>query len=208
MTVGEYRRFVEDGGYDDARWWEAGGFRQWPTPESWDGQSQFPNRPAVGVSWFEAVAFCAWARSNLGWAGCRLPTEAEWERAARGPAGHRFPWGEDDAEPSRLNCDESKIGHATPVGIYPLGATPDGIHDLAGNVWEWCQDWYGPYEQGSTSNPRGPSSGERNVLRGGSWYNLARTCRAAGRYRYLPVIRDVVIGFRAVVGVGGGPVDG
>jgi hypothetical protein len=133
VTVGQYQRFVEDGGYREERWWQAGGFGEFSEPGGWDEQLQYPARPVVGVSWYEASAYCAWA-------GCRLPTSAEWQRAAAGTEEREYPWGNEPADPSRLNYDESRIGHPTPVGIYPLGATPDGIYDMAGNVWEWCAD--------------------------------------------------------------------
>jgi formylglycine-generating enzyme required for sulfatase activity len=125
----------------------------------------YPSRPVVGVSWFEATAFCAWA-------GVRLPTEAQWERAARGTTGRKFPWGDQPPDESRLNFApdwNANVGHPTPVGIYPLGNTPEGICDLAGNVWEWCADWFAGYPQKAASNPTGPESGESRVFRGGSW---------------------------------------
>ena len=124
----------------------------------------------VNVSWYEAAAYCAWA-------GCRLLTEAEWERAARGTVGRKYPWGNQAAEPSRLNFGASQIGHPTPVGIYPLGATPDGIHELAGNVWEWCADSYAAYPSEAVSNPRGPKQATARVPRGGSWADVAGSCR-------------------------------
>jgi len=148
VTVGEYRHFVEQGGYGDEQYWQAGGFQQWQAPDNWEEQLQYPNRPVVYVSWYEASAYAAWC-------GVRLPTEAEWERAARGTEGRKYPWGNEDPNPSLLNY-QSNIGRATPVGVYPRGATPEGILDMAGNVWEWCQDWFGDYPAGRVSNPSGP----------------------------------------------------
>lgn len=190
VTVGQYVRFVEDEGYEDQRWWTAGGFGQFTQPDGWDAQLQFPSRPVVSVSWFEAAAFCAWAR-------CRLPTEAECERAARGTEGRRYPWGSEPADPSRLNFRDSKIGHPTPVGIYPIGATPEGTRDMAGNVLEWCEDWYQRYTAERVSNPRGPQQATYRVYRGGGWASDAGFCRSAYRYDWsVPAYRLEFVGFR------------
>ena len=196
VTVSEYRDFVEHGGYTDRRWWAAGGFGERESPEDWTEQLQFPNRPVVGVSWFEAMAYCAWA-------GCRLPTEAEWERAARGTEGRTFPWGNARPDATRLNY-EMNVGHPTPVGVYPRGATPDGIRDMAGNVWEWCLDGFASYGTQDRSNPRGPAPGAevRAVVRGGSWDGGARVARSAFRFDVHPGCRLDDLGFR-VVGAGG-----
>ena len=130
------------------------------------------------MSWFEAAAYARWA-------GVRLLTEAEWERAARGGAGGReYPWGNEAPSPRRANYDEGKVGHPTPVGLYPLGATPEGIQDLAGNVWEWCEDWYDPAKK------------EYRVTRGGSWDGLVTDLRGADRDYYLPEYRLDDLGFR------------
>jgi len=188
LTVSEYRSFVEQGGYDIKRWWAAGAFGVTKEPEQWAEQQAFPNRPLVGVSWFEAAAYCSWA-------GVRLPTEAEWERAARGTEARVYPWGNESADPSRLNFDNS-IGHPTPIGLYPLGATPDGILDMAGNVWEWVIDWYGKYGKHKISNPRGPNTGTSRVLRGGGWAYGARYCRSTVRNAYRSANRRGSIGFR------------
>ena len=193
VTVGQYQQFVEQEGYADKRWWTEGGFGQVSKPDDWEQQLQFPSRPVTGVNWFEAAAFCAWA-------GYRLPTEAEWERAARGKKGRTFPWGDEPAEASRLNFN-GNVGHVTPVGIYPQGNTPEGICDMAGNVWEWCSDWFAEdyYRRSPKKNPKGPDKGDGRVLRGGAWINEARYCRAAVRRRYLPVYRYDIVGFRLCV---------
>ena len=138
VTVEEFSRFVDADGYHDERLWSLGGFGTEPAARL-EAQLERPNRPMVGVSWYEAQAYCAWL-------GGRLPTEAEWELAARGPSGRRFPWGDDPPEPERVNFDES-LGCESPVGIYPAGATEDGVMDLAGNVWEWVADWYALYTE-------------------------------------------------------------
>jgi formylglycine-generating enzyme required for sulfatase activity len=196
VTVRDFKRFVEADGYKVVGWWQAGGFGQRKLPEGWENQLSHPNRPVVGVSWFEAAAYCRWA-------GHRLPTEAQWERAARGTEGRRFPWGSEPAEPERLNYG-GNVGHPSPVGIYPLGATPEGIHDMAGNVWQWCQDWYAAdyYTKSPSITPSGPNTGEFRVLRGGSWFDDAGDARSAFRVDVRPVYRNLYVGFR-VVGAGG-----
>jgi hypothetical protein len=133
VTVEEYSRYIEKGGRK---------------PWDWEYQVQYPNRPVVNVSWEEAAAYCAWA-------GVHLPTEAQWERAARGQEGRPYPWGKEEPDRERANYWDSDIRSPTPVGLFPAGATPDGIHDLAGNVWEWVADWYGEYPRGGQRNPAG-----------------------------------------------------
>ena len=193
VTVEEYGKFVEDEGYSNERWWKAGGFAGTKEPQGWDQEVQHPNRPVVNVSWYEAAAYCAWA-------GVRLPTEAEWERAARGTTGRKYPWGNEEPDTERANYSEGSVDHATPVGLYPRGAKPEGIDDLAGNVWEWVADWYGEgyYAKSPSKNPNGPQPGERRVLRGGGWYSYPRGLRAAYRVWNLPVPRYDLVGFRCV----------
>jgi formylglycine-generating enzyme required for sulfatase activity len=199
VTVEEYRKFVEDvDGYGDERWWKGGGFDKRKEPTGWDEQVVHPNRPVVSVSWYEAAAYCAWLAARL--PGVRLPTEAEWERAARGTSGRKYPWGSEKPDAERANYSESGVGHATPVGLYPRGATPEGIEDLAGNVWEWVADWCGEdyYAKSPRENAKGPESGEARVLRGGSWSYSPGYLRAANRDRSRPDGRLGYFGFRCV----------
>lgn len=121
VTVGQYLQFIEDEAYQDERWWEAGGFGQFAEPQNWEGQIAYPSRPAVHVSWYEAAVYSAWA-------GVRLLTEAEWERAARGTEGRKYPWGDETPISSRVNFSDSHVGHPSPVGIFPLDVTPERIH--------------------------------------------------------------------------------
>jgi formylglycine-generating enzyme required for sulfatase activity len=165
------------------------GFGKFAEPEDWQTQKQFPNRPVTRVSWFEAAAYCAWA-------GGRLPTEAEWERAARGPQGSRYSWGkEPPLDASRANYGGA-IGHVTPVGLFPKGNTSEGLCDMLGNVWEWCGDWFGPYGTEHSQNPLGPKEGEYRILRGGSWIVDPRNVRVSFRIWFEPSYRVDVNGFR------------
>jgi len=205
VTVCEYARFVEAGGYADESHWSSGGFGDATQPRVWDDQREHPTRPVVHVNWYEACAYAAWATGRLREAGhqgvVRLATEAEWERAARGAEGRKHPWGGDEPNDRLLNlCDN--VGAPTPVGVYPLGATPEGICDLAGNVWEWCWDWYAAYVNADVADPRGPDSGVGRVLRGGCWVNIPRFCRSANRYRYAPDSWLSGFGFRVVLSAG------
>ena len=189
VTVQEFARFVKAGGYAMEKFWKAGGFREFNQPDEWGSQKQFPNRPVVGVSWFEAAAHCAWA-------GGRLPTEAEWERVARGPNSARYPWG--DGPPldhSRANY-ELTVGHPSTVGLFPEGNNAEGVCDLLGNVWEWCGDWYGEYAEGPQSNPVGPAKGEIKIVRGGSWNYNAWNVRVSYRSGSGPSVRNGNFGFR------------
>ncbi len=190
------------------RWWLPKSFGRWQEPKDWQRQLEHQNRPVVRVSWFEAMAYCAWLTDSSRRLGkltskelIRLATEAEWEWAALGSTAGRFPWG--DAEPTSERFNYSyNVGEPTPVGVYPMGATPEGVLDLAGNVWEWCADGYDGYyyqachSRGTVKNPVGPASGAGRVLRGGSWANYARNCRSAYRFSLQPDSTNFNTGFR------------
>ncbi len=151
VTVQEYAKFMDEGGYENEEYWHAtGGFGKFKEPRKWEDQQSHGNRPVTGVSWWEAAAYCKSV-------GGRLPAEAEWERAARGTRkGATYPWGDDPIDETRANYNQH-VGRPTPVGLYPLGATTEGVDDMLGNVWEWCSDW-------------SDESEVRKVLRGGSWF--------------------------------------
>jgi formylglycine-generating enzyme required for sulfatase activity len=162
--------------------------------------------PVVNVSWHDASAFAKWLTSRVqsAYGGTvRLPTEAQWEYVARGAEGRRYPWGNDKPNAERANFG-GNVGASTLVGTYPAGATPLGVQDMAGNVWEWCHDRYGPYETSHQTDPTGPESGPSRVLRGGSFYNVAQSLRGAFRSSNLPESDSHVIGFRVVWSVAGG----
>ena len=148
--------------------------------------------PVDSVDWYEAQGYAAWL-------GGSLPTEAQWEYAARGKRGRRYPWGNEPPTRERANflTGDSRPG-SEPVGSHPRGSTPEGIQDLAGNVWEWCRDWFGVYSGGSELelNPLGPLLGTGRVLRGGSYFYDATLLRAAVRNNDLAASRYLNFGFR------------
>lgn len=201
VTVGQYAHFVESGGYrNDPCWTPAG--REWrdsrsrTDPDDWVGQLEHTNRPVVNVTWFEADAYAAWA-------GKRLPTESEWELAARGRNGRRFPWGDDRPAEHHASFD-GRTSSPTPVGIYPRGATRWGVFDLAGNILEWCSDWYGTYPSKLVADPLGVSQGYARVTRGGAFYFDVLALRAACRRSYGPGFANDFLGFRCVRSSPGG----
>jgi formylglycine-generating enzyme required for sulfatase activity len=182
----------------------------------WCNGDDRPDHPINCVDWEMAGAYCAWRDR-------RLPTEAEWEYAARGGDDRLYPWGNEPPSALRLDLcgrecaaaakrelDEVWVpmydaddGWATtaPVGSFPAGASRFGALDMAGNVWEWTADWYGPYAAGSETDPRGPAAGTSRVSRGGGWATRGpNKARAADRNWIDPQVRDCDLGFRCALG--------
>lgn len=154
------------------------------------------DRPVIWVSWNDAKAFCDWLSEKTG-ENIHLPTEAQWEKAARGTDQRRYPWGNGSPDSTLANYDNN-VGKTMPVGSYPAGVSPYGIHDMAGNVWEWCSDWYDGdyYSISPPNNPQGPSSGYCRILRSGAWSWLATAIRSACRGSEYPSYNYSHVGFR------------
>ena len=214
VTNAEYRGFVAATGHPAPRGigYTAVYERLKHNYEPWDDPGfNHPNQPVTTVTWFDATAYCKWV-------GKRLPTEAEWEKAARGGLeGTRYPWGNAEPNHTSANFADSQTEFewrspdvddgflfTAPVGTFsPNGY---GLYDMAGNVWEWCADWYSPTyysdAQGAERplrNPKGPDTGERRVLRGGTWYRAAHTIRNAERISDYPDSSLNVVGFRCAM---------
>ena len=218
VTNAQFELFIDAGGYTTQAYWSAEGWSArstygWTLPPYWtDGDMHsgpaWPDFPVHGVSWYEAEAYANFA-------GKRLPTEAEWEKAARGTDQRTYPWGEgiDGRRANYYASGDRYESGTTPVGFYDgrLDTTwnfqttdspsPYGAYDMAGNVWEWVADWYGEtyYSASPASNPTGPLTGSYRVLRGGGWYNLPGLLRSASRLNYSPINRtlyDIPHGFR------------
>ncbi len=173
-------------------------------PEHWRGKTppdELRTHPVVNVSWEDVAAFCDWLSERCR-AKIRLPTEAEWEKAARGTDGRTYPWGnESDKIQTLCNMNKTGIGGTSPVGIFPAGESPYKVAEMAGNVWEWVNDWYDKdyYRRSPRDNPPGPERGPSRVLRGGSWnYYDVGFVRSANRYFNFPDRWFDNYGFRCV----------
>ena len=187
ITNREYQAFVRDAKYNP--------------PRGWDGD-QFPaekgSHPVVSVSWDDATSYCKWLNEKTKM-NYRLPTEAEWEKAARGEDGRVYSWG-NDFDPKKANTSEAKIGDTSDVGNFsPQGDSLYGCADMIGNVWEWCNDWFDEQEYKKRTefkDPRGSEKGSTRVLRGGSFNDNHRGARCAYRDWYDPNSTNGSIGFR------------
>ena len=178
---------VTQGDYDQCV--QAGKCRDNKKYEGFTGTRQ----PVVGVDWNDAKSYCEWA-------GKRLPTEAQWEKAARGRDGRKYPWGNQKISCSLTNCSNCNKGKTLEVGGYPSGASPYGALDMMGNVWEWVADWYDKdyYSSSPERNPMGASSGTSRVSRGGSWLDPAGHFRTSLRVNFIVSDQVDYIGFRCV----------
>ncbi len=157
------------------------------------------DHPVVDVSWEEAGAFCRWLSSRLPPAAFRLPTEAEWERAARGDDGRSFPWGE-SFDPQLANTREGGAARTSPIGAYPAGASPLGALDMAGNVWEWTSSLDARYPYRADDGREAPDGVGRRIMRGGCYANPHGYARCACRFRLPPTVRNEFTGFRLARG--------
>jgi formylglycine-generating enzyme required for sulfatase activity len=214
ITYAQYAAFVNGNGYANSRYWTQAGLR-WRgnrrQPDvSWnDPKWHISNHPVIGVTWYEAVAFTRWLTERLGYE-VWLPSEMEWEKAARGPDGRRFPWGNQffgnhancvqalQPDPFRRQTEVVGLGRTSAVGIFPEGASPYGVLDMCGNVWEWCVSaWRDSYDDPDNTAYEGRMP---RVVRGGSWNEREGNTRVAARQGVAPETADTALGFRICAG--------
>lgn len=193
--IGEtnYKTDAEKEGYGRVRIgnrWKRVSGATWQSPDGITPVDGKENYPVVQVSHNDAAAYCEWAEK-------RLPTEAEWEKAARGMDENMFPWGKSEPDDTMANYD-NLIGDTTPVDRYSKGQSPYGLYDMAGNVYQWTADWYGRnyYRESPPDNPQGPEEGSEKVVRGGSFIESSESLRTTSRDRYEPDYRSYLFGFR------------
>jgi formylglycine-generating enzyme required for sulfatase activity len=209
VTYRQFEAFVEaEDGFKNSRWWKDLSADQDHKNKPQEQNFKFYNHPRENVSWYDAIAFCRWLNSHLGWAdlssnlspknlgddqGIRLPSEWEWQWAATGGnPKYEYPWGL-NWDGSKANTSECGLARTTAVGMYPSGAAQCGALDMSGNVYEWCLNEYSKLEN---VNLRGNDS---RVVRGGSWNLDQDSARAAHRLNFAPYFRFNDLGFRLVV---------
>ena len=201
VTCGQYQTFMTSGGYQNPNWWSADGWK-WLQGEAvdrplyWSENPAFNNHPVCGVSWYEAEAYCNFSDK-------RLPSEAEWEKAASWDTTNQtyriYPWG--DSPPNGSLCNHSNnIANTSPVDSFPKGASAIGCCDMLGNVWEWTASTFDAYPGFESYPYRGYSEvyfdGEHRVLKGGSWATFPQALRSSFRNWYYPGVRQIIAGFR------------
>ncbi len=213
VTRAEYARFVEDGGYEVQDYWTEAGWQQrvqegWLHPRAWDGMDwSDATQPVAGVSWYEAFAYCRWLSVRSG-RTYRLPTEAEWEKAARGTDGRRYPWG-NVWNPAIFNHRESSVAKTTPVGQYPQADSPYGVGEMVGQVWEWCSTRHAladgrrtfKYPYHANDGRENEEGSDPRILRGGPWWADYPAAKLRCSYRYWgnPGAQNPDWGFRCVL---------
>jgi formylglycine-generating enzyme required for sulfatase activity len=199
VTVAQYAQFVSDNGYAKNEYWLEHGAR-WKAERThpdigWDDPAfNVANQPVIGITWFEAQAYCRWLSAQLG-TPVRLPSEAEWEKAARGTDGRIYPYGS-ELDESRFNCDSTQIGAPCAVGLFPANASPYGALDMCGNVFQWTSSLLRDYPYDAADGREDPNRNGSRIFRGGSWNVPAVLSRSAFRSHFYAHGAYDWVGFR------------